>query len=235
MDWKKQRTGEAWYPGDTYINSIGQGFVQVSPIQACQMISAIANNGKFFQPTLLRQSRNRETGIVTPVTPEQKRAFTMDPAALAEIRRALLGVTTESNGTAHGAATPYASVAAKTGTAQVIAQKVPGRKLSASTQDHAWLVAYAPAENPQIAVAVLVEHGATAALQPRRWPESHRGVRKMLERRSLANLPWGMVGLIALIALIGLPPSTARPMRQKAPPRCSKQMIWIAAAWPSCS
>jgi penicillin-binding protein 2 len=158
-EWKKQRTGEAWYPGDTYINSIGQGFVQVSPIQACQMIAAIANNGKFFQPTLLRQSRNRETGVVTPVLPEQKRAFKIDPAALAEIRRALLGVTSESNGTAHGAATPFATVAAKTGTAQVIAQKVAGTKLSASTQDHAWLVAYAPADNPRIAVAVLVEHG----------------------------------------------------------------------------
>ena len=88
---RRQRTGEAWYPGDTYINSIGQGFVQVSPIQACQMISAIANGGKFFQPTLLRQSRSRETGVVTPVTPEQKRAFKIDPVALAEIRRALLG------------------------------------------------------------------------------------------------------------------------------------------------
>ena len=123
------------------------------------MISAIANNGKFFRPTLLRQSRNRETGVVTSVKPEQTREFQMDPAALAEIRRALLGVTTEPNGTAHGAATPFATVAAKTGTAQVIAQKVAGAKLSASTQDHAWLVAYAPAENPRIAVAVLVEHG----------------------------------------------------------------------------
>ena len=158
-EWKKRRTGVPWYPGDTFNNSIGQGFVQLSPIQACQMISAIANNGKFFQPTLLRQSRNRETGVVTSVKPELTREFQMDPTALAEIRRALLGVTTEPNGTAHGAATPFATVAAKTGTAQVIAQKVAGAKLSASTQDHAWLVAYAPAENPRIAVAVLVEHG----------------------------------------------------------------------------
>ena len=158
-DWKKRRTGEAWYPGDTYINSIGQGYVQVSPIQACQMISAIANGGKFFQPILLRQSRSRETGLVTRIQPELHRSLTIDPGALAEIRRALLGVTSEPGGTAHGAATPFAAVAAKTGTAQVIAQKVAGRKLSEFTQDHAWLVAYAPAENPRIAIAVLVEHG----------------------------------------------------------------------------
>ncbi len=158
-EWKKKRTGDSWRQGDTFINSIGQGYVQVSPIQACQMISAIANGGKFFQPLLLRQSRSRETGVVTSVTPELKRSFRIDPVALAEIRRALLGVTSEPNGTAHGAATPFASVAAKTGTAQVIAQKVAGRKLSEATRDHAWLVAYAPADNPRIAVAVLVEHG----------------------------------------------------------------------------
>ena len=157
--WKKKRTGEAWYPGDTYINSIGQGFVLVSPIQACQMMSVVANGGRFFRPLLLKQTRNRETGEVNVVSPEHTGSVTLDPNVLQEVRSALAGVVNEPGGTAHAAATPLATVAGKTGTAQVIAQKVSGRKLSDETKDHAWFVAFAPVENPKIAVAVVVEHG----------------------------------------------------------------------------
>ncbi|MCK9419900.1 MAG: penicillin-binding protein 2 [Nitrospirae bacterium] len=157
--WKKKRTGEAWYPGDTFINSIGQGFVLVSPIQACQMMSAVANGGHFYRPLLLKRTRNRETGEVHVFSPEHTSSITLDPGALQEVQSALVGVVNEPGGTAHGAATPLAVVAGKTGTAQVIAQKVAGRKLSAETQDHAWFIAYAPVVRPKIAVAVLVEHG----------------------------------------------------------------------------
>ncbi len=169
--WKKQRTGEAWYPGDTYINSIGQGFVQVSPIQACQMIGAIANGGKFFQPTLLRQSRNRETGVVTPVTPEQKRAFKMDPAALAEIRRALLGVTTESNGTAHGAATPSRPWPPRPARPRSSPRRSPA---GSSRQPRRTTPGSWPMRRRTIPGSPLPcwsSTGATAARQPRRWPE----------------------------------------------------------------
>ena len=157
--WKKKRTGEPWYGGDTFINSIGQGFVLVSPIQACQMMSAVANNGYFYRPVLLKQTRNRETGVVNVLSSDEKRRVILDPQALQEVRDALAGVVAEPGGTAHGAATPLATVAGKTGTAQVIAQKVAGRKLSESTSDHAWFVGYAPVDHPRIAVAVLVEHG----------------------------------------------------------------------------
>jgi penicillin-binding protein 2 len=166
-EWKKKRTGDVWRTADSYINSIGQGFLQVSPIQAAQMISAVANGGTFYRPTLLKWTRNRETGETKAASTEHKRQITIDPAALEAVRSALLGVTSEPGGTAHGAATPLASVAGKTGTAQVIAQKVAGRKLAQNIADHAWFVAYAPADHPKIGVAVLVEHGghggATAA------------------------------------------------------------------------
>lgn len=157
--WKKKRTGEQWYAGDTYINSIGQGFVLVTPLQACRMISAVANDGTLYQPSLLKQTRNRETGAVNEYSSEHKETITLDAHALREVRSALAGVVAEPGGTGHAAATPLGAVAGKTGTAQVIAQKVAGRKLSAATGDHAWFVAYAPVENPKIAVAVVVEHG----------------------------------------------------------------------------
>jgi len=158
-DWKRKKTGEPWYPGDTYINSIGQGFVQVSPIQACQMMSVLANGGVLYRPRLLKHTRNRETGVVTQGRVELRKRIVLKPEVLEKIRSALAGVVAEPGGTAHGAATPLATVAGKTGTAQVIAQAVPGRKLAAESQDHAWFVSYAPVENPRIAVAVLVEHG----------------------------------------------------------------------------
>jgi penicillin-binding protein 2 len=158
-EWKQKRTGEHWYPGDTYINSIGQGYLQVSPIQACQMMSVVANGGHFYRPVLIKQTRNRETGVVKVFSSDHTKKITLDPQALQQVRDALAGVVAEPGGTGHGAATPLATVAGKTGTAQVIAQRVPGTKLSETTQDHAWFVAFAPVDNPKIAVAVLVEHG----------------------------------------------------------------------------
>ena len=157
--WKQNKLREPWYPGDTYINSIGQGFIQVSPIQACQLISAVANGGIFYRPKLILHTRSRETGSVKQALPERKGRSVIDPAALEEVRKALIGVVSEPGGTGHAAQTPIATVAGKTGTAQVIAQKDPGKKLFGKTQDHAWFIAYAPVENPRIAVAVLVEHG----------------------------------------------------------------------------
>ncbi|MDA8099780.1 MAG: penicillin-binding protein 2 [Nitrospiraceae bacterium] len=157
--WKKERNGEPWYPADNYMNSIGQGFMLVSPIQNCQLVSLVANGGIFYQPQIVKRTRNRETGEQRVFPPIKKRTYAIDPAALELVRNALIGVTTEAGGTAHGAATPLAVVAGKTGTAQVIAQKVAGQRLSESTQDHAWFIGYAPADNPGIAVAVLVEHG----------------------------------------------------------------------------
>jgi len=157
--WKKKRTGEAWYGGDTFINSIGQGFVLVSPIQACQLMSLVANGGYFYRPMLLRQSRNRETGVVTTYSPELRNKVTIDANALEVVRKALAGVVAEPGGTGHAAQTPMATVAGKSGTSQVIAQKVAGRHLAELSRDHAWFIAYAPVENPKIAVAVIVEHG----------------------------------------------------------------------------
>jgi penicillin-binding protein 2 len=157
--WKQERINEPWYPADNYMNAIGQGFLQISPIQNCQIMSAIANGGVFYQPRLLLRTRNRETGEQKTFAPVRRRELAMDPRVLELVRSALVGVTTEAGGTAHGAATPLGTVAGKTGTAQVIAQKIPGQKLTESTEDHAWFIAYAPAERPQIAVAVIVEHG----------------------------------------------------------------------------
>ncbi len=159
VEWKKKQTGEPWYAGDTYINSIGQGFVLVSPIQACEMISAIANGGHLHRPILLKQTRNRETGVVKTFTSDHVTNVTLDPKALEAVRTALAGVVNEPGGTGHGAQTPLTIVAGKTGSSQVVAQKVRGRVLAKNAADHAWFIGYAPFDHPKIAVAVIVEHG----------------------------------------------------------------------------
>jgi penicillin-binding protein 2 len=158
-EWKKKYRNDTWRTADSYINSIGQGFVLVSPVQAAQMIGAVANGGKFYRPSLVKMTRSRETGRTEIFSPRFERKIDLDQWALDLVRKALYGVTSEPHGTAHGAATPLATVAGKTGTAQVIAQKVPGRKLAEEARDHAWFVGFAPVENPAIAVAVVVEHG----------------------------------------------------------------------------
>lgn len=175
--WKLEKTREPWFQGDSFINAIGQGFVLVSPIQAAQLMSVVANGGIFYKPQILKRTRNRETGEERTYPPQEKRRITLKKEALDAVRSALLGVTSEAGGTAHGAATPLAAVAGKTGTAQVIAQKVAGRKLTESTEDHAWFICYAPADKPTIAVSVLVEHGghggAAAAPVARKIIEEH--------------------------------------------------------------
>jgi penicillin-binding protein 2 len=157
-EWKRKRTRAPWHEGDTFINSIGQGFVLVSPIQACQMISLVANGGHFYRPLLLKQTRSRETGVVHVFSADPGPVIKIDPEDFKLVRDALVGVVNEPGGTGHWAASQIATVAGKTGTAQVIAQD-RAEKLSPKSADHAWFVGYAPAENPKIAVAVLVEHG----------------------------------------------------------------------------
>ena len=102
-EWKKKRTGDIWRGGDTFINSIGQGFVLVSPIQACQLMSVVANGGYFYRPTLLKRSRNRETGEVRTYSTDLNGKITIDPKALEEVRQALAGVVAEPGGTGHAA------------------------------------------------------------------------------------------------------------------------------------
>jgi len=122
-------------------------------------VGGVANGGFLCRPTLLKKTRNRETGAITTFSSDKKGKITLDAAALDIVRQALAGVVAEPGGTGHAARTPLATVAGKSGTAQVIAQKVAGRNLAEASRDHAWFIAYAPVENPKIAVAVLVEHG----------------------------------------------------------------------------
>jgi len=164
-EWKQKARGEPWYPGETISVSIGQGFLNVTPLQMAQVIATISNNGVAHQPRLILGVRRRNTGQIETWPKPQATSLGLKPAFVEAIQRSLASVVSE--GTARRANSPLVTIAGKTGTSQVVALR-PNKEKDTPKEfrDHAWFVSYAPFENPQIAVAVLAEHsghGGSAA------------------------------------------------------------------------
>jgi penicillin-binding protein 2 len=146
-EWKEKYRKEQWYPGDTISVSIGQGLLAVTPLQMATMISAVANGGTLVRPHLARDAK--AAPVKLPVS----------AGTLSVIRDALADVVEE--GTATRAQLGPIHVAGKTGTAQVFKKSagVDADKQPKDERDHAWFVGYAPAEKPEIAFAIVIEHG----------------------------------------------------------------------------
>jgi penicillin-binding protein 2 len=143
-----------WYPGNTVMAGIGQGMVTVTPMQAVMMVSAIANGGTLYRPWVVRKVETLDRESIEEYGPELIRKVNIDPDNLAIVREGMQAVVSE--GTGSRAKIPGLGVAGKTGTAQVVENGGPQR---GDRRDHAWFVAFAPTDNPQIAIAVVVEHG----------------------------------------------------------------------------
>ena len=168
-EWKAKRYQQIWYPGDTVSAGIGQGYNLVTPLQLAYATAIVANDGVAFQPHLVKEMRGVNGGsLLTEVKPLFD--LKIDPEHLKLVKSAMEAVT-KPGGTAVSASygAPY-RIAGKTGTAQVIAikqgEKYDAKKVSEYNRDHAWFIAFAPAEKPRIAMAVLVEnggHGSTTA------------------------------------------------------------------------
>jgi penicillin-binding protein 2 len=161
-DWKQRRFKTPWYPGETVSISIGQGYDLTTPLQLAVAYAAIGNGGTLYEPRLVLRRRRPETGI-EETRPKITGTVPVKPENLALIRKALGGVVEQPGGTGSKARVPGVSVAGKTGTAQVIRLEhfdgVKESKIPIQYRDHAWFVSFAPAEDPEIVVAVLSEHG----------------------------------------------------------------------------
>ena len=161
--WKQKKYHQDWYAGDTVISGIGQGYVLATPLQLAVATAMLANQGKRMTPHLVRAIRHAESGRITPIAPKVGQAFSFRPEDLETVRNAMIGVL-KPGGTAAqaGMGAPY-SIAGKTGTAQVVGirqgEKYKASALTEHNRDHALFIAYAPAEHPRLAVAVLVENG----------------------------------------------------------------------------
>jgi len=162
--WKKKIKNEPWYPGETISASIGQGYNLVTPLQSARMISTIASGGLLVRPYLVKRIENSDGKLIQEFFPEVRRNIDIDPEVLKHLKEGLRGVVHEAHGTGHRARLKNIIVAGKTGTAQVVSMKDseeidPEEETPYSHRDHAWFVAFAPYENPEVAVSVIIEHG----------------------------------------------------------------------------
>lgn len=170
--WKQQTQGEVWLPGDTINMAIGQGYVQATPLQMAVMYAAIANGGTLYRPRIIQKIGSNNEPPEEVYQPEVMGQLPLSPATLKAIQDGLHGVIISPRGTAGFVfkGFPY-SVAGKTGTAET------GGPNDVS---HAWFIAYAPFENPEIVVAVFLENGGqgsyNAAPLARNVLESYFGV-----------------------------------------------------------
>jgi penicillin-binding protein 2 len=161
--WKKRRTGVPWQKGETLSVAIGQGFNLATPLQMVGMTAAIANGGTRFKPIILEAIKTSDGRILHQSEPQVIGKVPVSEPSLAMLKTGLWAVVNSDHGTARGSRLADIEISGKTGTSQVISRKKddtrPEDERPAHLRPHAWFVAYAPSENPVIAVAVLIEHG----------------------------------------------------------------------------
>jgi len=154
--WKKSAKNEGWFTGDTYNVSIGQGDVLVTPLQMASAIAAVANNGTLWKPKIVRKITDPDGQIIKEFKPEMIRNNFIDTDNLQIVREGMRGAVTE--GSAYLLNDLPIKVAGKTGTAQVT---------NTFRKTNAWFAGFAPYDNPEIALAIVVEgagEGSTAAV-----------------------------------------------------------------------
>jgi penicillin-binding protein 2 len=165
-EWKRKTFNKPWYPGETVISGIGQGYWMVTPLQMAHALATLADGGFAHTPHLLAATSE---GLESPVVPRKQPPpvrITHDPANVAAVRQGMLGVVYSRLGTAYGLGNgfPYL-IAGKTGTAERYSRTSDAYDTNRShaylAQRHrAWFICYTPAEHPRIAIAVVLEHGA---------------------------------------------------------------------------
>jgi penicillin-binding protein 2 len=168
-EWKKRRfkkpEQQKWYAGETISIGIGQGYNAYTPIQLAQAVATLANNGVMYRPHLVKYITDTRSGTQTMIEPQPVKAIPLKQENIDVIKHAMVGVNKEGTGARAFAGAEYVS-AGKTGTAQVFSLKGSNYKEGGTKKelrDHALFIAFAPADNPKIALAVLVENGGFGA------------------------------------------------------------------------
>jgi penicillin-binding protein 2 len=189
-EWKWQRYRQKWYAGDTISVGIGQGYVLATPLQLAAAVATLANGGTPVHPRLVHAVQDARTQEVHELPVTNGEPLPLKPEHLALVRAAMVDVT-RPGGTAvrAGQGAPYL-VAGKTGTAQVVGmkagEKYDEKHVRERNRDHALFIAFAPADNPTIALAILVEnggHGGSIAAPIAREVFDYHLLRKRAEHR----------------------------------------------------
>ena len=160
--WYTRRYKGAFRGGFTLLAAIGQGATTVTVLQLALAYAALANAGTLYQPQVVRSIETSDGTIVQEFPPRVRRIISMDSHQLDLIKDGLHGVVIEREGTAHAESLPGVDMAGKTGTAQVshvTPKGVDTDRVWYFNRDHAWFAGYAPANAPEIAIVVMIEHG----------------------------------------------------------------------------
>jgi len=166
-EWKREKRGQAWFPGETVITGIGQGFTLTTPLQLASATATLSMNGLHFRPTIVQSKQGDEDAEPIPVQPTRyKSVLLKSPQNWQTIKKSMLRVLHSPRGTARssGKDAPY-KIAGKTGTAQVfgIAQDAEynEEEIDLRLRDHSLFIAFAPFDKPTIAIAVIAENGGS--------------------------------------------------------------------------
>ncbi len=162
-EWKKKKRGRKWQDGETLSIAIGQGFNLVTPLQICLMTATIANGGKQYLPQLIEKVTDPDGKVLEQFEPVMVDELKGQKTHLDDIREGMVEVVQGKRGTARKVRIEGLTIGGKTGTAQVVRlaqyKHLKEEDIPYKYRDHAWFTCYAPAEDPEIAVTVLVEHG----------------------------------------------------------------------------
>jgi penicillin-binding protein 2 len=161
--WKLKRWGVPWQTGETVSMAIGQSFVLVTPMQMVRMISGLFNGGHLYQPKVIKWV-GKDSNRIHQFTPTLLDRIDIKRENVERVKKALVAVVNEPRGTGGRSRVKGLTVAGKTGTAQVVTlerseEYEEESEIPVEFRDHAWFVAIAPAEDPRLALAILIEHG----------------------------------------------------------------------------
>ncbi|MGD8462820.1 MAG: penicillin-binding protein 2 [Anaerolineae bacterium] len=161
--WKRVNYSESWVTGDTYNMSIGQGFVLATPLQVLNAVAAIANGGTLYRPQLVSEIVDSEGNVVQAFAPDVIREIPVSDANLDVVRQGMRAVVAGAGATAWALNVPGVAVAGKTGTAEFFIDRnkdgLPDRDREGNLPIHSWFTAFAPYNNPEIALVVFVFGG----------------------------------------------------------------------------
>jgi penicillin-binding protein 2 len=161
--WKRINYSESWVTGDTYNMSIGQGFVLATPLQVLNAAAAIANKGTLYRPQIVREVTDGEGNIIWAFAPDVIRQVPVSAENLDLVRQGMRSAVAGPGATAWTVDVPGIAVAGKTGTAEYFSDRnkdgIPDRDREGNLPTHAWFTAFAPYDDPEIAVLVFVFGG----------------------------------------------------------------------------
>lgn len=183
--WKRKRFKQPWFQGETLSVAIGQGYVTATPLQMAHFVATVANGGTRYRPHYVKRIDAPDGSLVREFDPEVLGVAGLKPTTVAALHSAMRDVVMSERGTGKKARVAGMDVGGKTGTSQVVSLG-ESNKASRASRDHAWFIAFAPVDDPQIAMAVLVEHaggggGAFAA------PIAHQVLQRWYDRHQPAT------------------------------------------------